>query len=71
MAVNLEDLNTAQNLPEVARQIIAEYRAGRTDNFEQIFEFIENQIIYGSDEVRQKMIVELLENLKNFSAWED
>lgn len=67
----LQNIQTGQNLPAVAKQLIDDYRKGNTESFGQIFELIEDRIIYGDDGLREKMIVELLENLKNFSAWED
>src|SRR6185312_11603967 len=67
----LQNIQTGQNLPAVARQLIQDFQNGKTESFDQIFALIEDRIIYGDDELREKMIVELLENLKNLSAWED
>jgi hypothetical protein len=67
----LQNIQSGQNLAAVAQQLIQDLRGKNTESFEQIFGLIEDRIIYGDDDLREKIIVELLENLKNFSAWED
>jgi hypothetical protein len=44
---------------------VEQVKNNQTERVAAFFDRVEHQIIYGSDEVRQMLIVGLLENLKN------
>src|SRR5262245_34917308 len=63
--------NGEADLSALARYLIECVRLKKTEKFEELFSIVERGVIEGSPEVQQILIVDLLENLKNFSSWED
>jgi hypothetical protein len=59
------------DLSALARYLIECVRLKQTEKFEELFSVVERGVIEGSPEVQRLLIVDLLENLKNFSSWED
>ncbi|PWT88035.1 MAG: hypothetical protein C5B54_11265 [Acidobacteria bacterium] len=66
----IDKLKSANDLTFAAEKIVALFKDGNTESFDAVFGVVEEQIIFGSDEVREGMI-SFLENLKNLSAWQD
>jgi len=66
----IDKLKSGNDLTFVAETIVTLFKDGNTESFDSVFGIVEEQLIFGSDQVREGMI-SFLENLKNFSAWQD
>lgn len=58
-------------LQHMASWMVESAKAGETEPFAAIFEIVEHYIIFEGEEVKNLLIVGLLENLKNLSSWQD
>lgn len=72
----LGSLPSAELLPEqvfdaLAHNLVAKIRNQQTDRFDNIFSKVEHHMIWNSPEIRQWLIVNFLETLKNVSTWSD
>lgn len=67
---------TSATQPKEIMQRFAQYlielaKAARTESFPQIFDVVESQIIYGSEETQEVIIVGFLEKIKNIASLEN
>jgi hypothetical protein len=60
-----------QIMERLAHRVIELAKAGQTESFARIFEVVESQVIYGSQETQELMIVGFLENIKNIASLEN
>ena len=64
----MPELNSAANMHEMVEYLVNSVRSGKTQNFESFFAIVENLIIFSEPEDRKRLIVDLLEDLKNYSS---
>lgn len=55
----------------LAQTVVDLYKQGNTTQFDRVFEVVEGHVIYGNDDEQQKVIVEFLEHMKNYSVLTD
>jgi len=67
----LPELESANTLHDIVLYLVVCVQSGRTQKFEPFFAFLEDQIIYSEPDERDRLIVELLEDLKNESSIRD
>jgi hypothetical protein len=66
----------SDRLPEqlfdaLAHDLVARIRNQQTAGFDNVFAKVEHHMIWNSPEIRQWLIVNLLETLKNVATWSD
>jgi hypothetical protein len=66
-----ESDNPAAAHAALAGAVVNSYLQGNVSNFPAVFETIEKQVIYGDEEEQRLVIVEFLENIKNYSVLND
>jgi hypothetical protein len=64
----LPGLQSASSMRDIVLHLIECVQQSRTESFDAFFSFLEEQIIYSEPEIRQMLIIELLEDLKNQSS---
>jgi hypothetical protein len=67
----LDGLAPEEILEAVARRLVERYQARSLEGFDTVFSYIEQRIIWSTPDLRQWLIVNFLEVLKNVSAWSD
>lgn len=65
------DLQPEQVFDALAQALVAGIRNQQTAGFDNVFAKVEHHIIWNSPEIRQWLIVNFLETLKNVSTWSD
>jgi hypothetical protein len=58
-------------LGQLAHALVAAIRNEQTSAFESVFARVEHHMIWNSPEIRQWLIVNFLETLKNVATWSD
>jgi hypothetical protein len=71
LRARLPGLEKANSLEDIALFLIEKVQFQETDSFEAFFQFVEQQLIFADREVCDRLIVELLEVLKNESSLRD
>ena len=51
--------------------LLQQVTTGRTENFDGLFQVIEHHLVFGSQELRNTILVHLLEELKNQASYRD
>jgi hypothetical protein len=67
----IENLAPEEILEAVARRLVERYQARSFEGFETVFSRVEERIIWSTPDLRQWIIVNFLEVLKNVSTWSD
>ena len=67
----LPGLKNASTLDDIVLFLIDCVQRKETDSFEDFFQYVEQQMIFADREVSERLIVELLEALKNQSSLRD
>ena len=67
----LPGLEKADSLEDIALFLIEKVQRRETDSFEAFFQYVEQQLIFADRELADRLIVELLEALKNQSSLRD
>jgi hypothetical protein len=67
----IEGLAPEEILEAVARRLVERFQKQQTEGFDHIFSRVEHRIIWSPPDLRQWIIVNFLEALKNVSAWSD
>lgn len=65
------DLLPEQLLETLANTLVERFRNQKTIGFDRVFSRVEYHMIWNSSEVRQWLIVNFLETLKNIATWSD
>jgi hypothetical protein len=65
------DLGPKDVFNELAHALVAGIRNQQTAGFDNLFAKVEHHMIWNSPEIRQWLIVNFLETLKNVSTWSD
>jgi hypothetical protein len=65
------DYQNSGQMAGLASHLIECAKSKETERVSQFFEQVEFQMIYGSEEVRKMLLVELLENLKNLASMQN
>lgn len=65
------DLQPEQLFDALAHTLVAGIRNQQTAGFENVFAKVEHHLIWNSPEIRQWLIVNFLETLKNVATWSD
>jgi hypothetical protein len=69
--VSPPDLLPEQLLDALAHTLVAGIRNQQTTGFDNVFAKVEHHMIWNSPEIRQWLIVNFLETLKNVATWSD
>jgi hypothetical protein len=64
----LPGLQSASTMHDIVVYLIECVQQGRTESFEAFFAFVEDRIIFSDPEIRDRFIVDFLEDLKNQAA---
>ena len=67
----LPSLETATTFHEIVLYLLSCVEENRTTEFDDFFAFLEDRIIFTEPEVRNQLIVDLLEDLKNQCSLRD
>jgi hypothetical protein len=67
----LEGLVPEEILEAVAQRVVERFQSQEVEGFDLVFSRVEDRIIWSSPELRQWLIVNFLEVLKNVSTWSD
>jgi hypothetical protein len=65
------ELQLEQVFDALAHTLVAGIRNQQTSGFDIVFAKVEHHMIWNSPEIRQWLIVDFLETLKNVSTWSD
>jgi hypothetical protein len=65
------ELSPEQVLDALAHELVSGIRNQQTSGFDNVFAKVEHHMIWNSPEIRQWLIVNLLETLKNVATWSD
>lgn len=71
LRARLPGLEKANSLEDIVLFLIEKVQCHETDSFETFFQYVEQQLIFADREVCDRLIVELLEALKNESSLRD
>ena len=71
LRVRLPGLENANSLGDIVLFLIEKVQRKETDSFEGFFQYVEQQLIFADREVSERLVVELLEGLKNQSSLRD
>ena len=67
----LPGLQSASTLHDIVLHLIDCIQQSQTESFDAFFTFVEEQMIYSEPEIRDILIIDLLEDLKNQSSFRD
>ena len=67
----LDELAPVEILEAVARKLVERFQSHSLEGFELVFSRVEDRIIWSTPDLRQWLIVNFLEVLKNVSVWSD
>jgi hypothetical protein len=65
------ELVPEQLFETLANTMVARFQNRRTAGFDKVFAKVEHHLIWNSPEIRQWLIVNFLETLKNVATWSD
>jgi hypothetical protein len=65
------DLQPEEVFNELAHALVTRIRNQQTEGFDNVFAKVEHHMIWNSTEIRQWLIVNFLETLKNVATWSD
>jgi hypothetical protein len=65
------ELQAEQVFDALAHNLLAGIRNQQTSGFDNVFAKVEHHMIWNSPEIRQWLIVNFLETLKNVATWSD
>ena len=71
LRIRLPGLDQADSFEDIVLYLIEKVHRKETDSFENFFQYVEEQLIFGGRELADRLIVELLEALKNQSSLRD
>ncbi|MCI0416911.1 hypothetical protein L0222_29430 [bacterium] len=71
LRARLPGLEKVNSLEDIVLFLIEQVQRKETDSFETFFQYVEQQLIFANREVADRLIVELLEALKNQSSLRD
>ena len=62
---------TATSFEELVVRILDMVERQETQRFQEFFDCVEHELIYSKREIQDRIIIDLLEGLKNQSIWRD